>query len=143
MDESSQHRDPAELPLAFPGQLRYLRIRAGLSQNRLARLSGIDPAYVNRMEAANDANPLVPRSAVLERVSLALELSSSQRDRLYVAAGRCPPTLARLGRWDTALGLVAELLADPTLHHDDRAEFRQVLEVLIDRWRRSGRSHGR
>jgi hypothetical protein len=42
-----------------------------------------------------------------------------------------------VGTWDPAFGLVAELLAEPSLGADDRAEFRQVLAVLVDRWRRS------
>jgi transcriptional regulator with XRE-family HTH domain len=124
-------------PKDFPALLRWLRQRAGLSQNRLAGASGIDPAYVNRIEAAAASRALVPRGPILERLSHALELTTAERDRLYVAGGRCPPTLAALGGWDPALAMVSELLALPDLSSDDRAEFRQVLAVLVDRWRRS------
>jgi transcriptional regulator with XRE-family HTH domain len=127
----------ADSPGEFPALLRWLRQRAGLSQNRLARASGIDPAYVNRMEAASGTEPLVPRPRVLERLCAGLEPSAAERDRLYLAAGRCPPSLAAVGRWDPAMAMVAELLAAPDLDDDDRAEFRQVLGVLVDRWRRS------
>ena len=124
-------------PDSFASLLGRLRRRAGLSQNRLARASGIDAAYVNRMEAAPDSRPLVPRPAVLERICAALELSALERDRLYFAAGRCPPTLVAVGSWDPALAAVAALLADEGLGEDDRAELRQVLAILADRWRRS------
>jgi transcriptional regulator with XRE-family HTH domain len=124
---------------AFPTLLRQLRRQAGLSQNALARASAIDPAYVNRMEAAADLAPLVPRPAVLVRLCAALGVSPLERDRLYFAAGRCPPSLAGLGAWDPAVGRVAALLADPALEPDDRAEFRLVLDALIERWRRAAR----
>lgn len=127
-------------PDGFPSLLRQLRQRAGLSQNRLARTSRIDPAYVNRMEAAPEAEPLVPRPPVLRRLCDALGLTRHERDRLYVVAGRCPPTLQALGGWDPALAAVAETLADPGLSEDDRAELRQVIAVLADRWRRTARA---
>ena len=126
-----------EPPIGFPALLRWLRQRAGLSQNRLARASGIDPAYVNRIEASEAAGPQVPRGPILERLCEALQLSIAERDRLYFAARRCPPSLSAVGTWDPAFALVADLLADPSLGPDDRAEFRQVLSVLVDRWRRS------
>ena len=84
-------------PTGFSDLVRWLRVRAGLSQNRLARLAGIDPAYVNRMEGTRSGDPLVPRLAVLERLCIALELTPAERDRLFFAAGRCPPTLAAVG----------------------------------------------
>jgi transcriptional regulator with XRE-family HTH domain len=126
-------------PAGFPTLLRRLRLQAGLSQNALARTSAIDPAYVNRLEAAPDLEPLVPRPAVLARLCASLEVSALDRDRLYFAAGRCPPSLAQLGAWDPAIGQVAALLADPALEPDDRAEFRLVLGALIERWRRAAR----
>ena len=46
MDAAARDRSP------FGVALRQARVRAGLSQNALARRAGIDPAYVNRIEAA-------------------------------------------------------------------------------------------
>jgi transcriptional regulator with XRE-family HTH domain len=122
---------------SFGSLLRRLRGRAGLSQSRLARASGIDAAYVNRMEAAPEARALIPRPAVLERLCRALDLSTLERDRVYFAAGRCPPSLAAVGSWDPALAALAELLADESQDEVDRAELRQVLAILVARWRRS------
>lgn len=131
-----------EPPDTFPELLRWLRQRAGLSQNRLARLSGIDPAYVHRMETAAGHEPLVPRAPILERLCDVLDLSRDERDRLYFAARRCPPSLAASGRWEPLVGELARVLADPALGPDDRAELRAVLLVLLDRWRRSAAAPG-
>src|SRR5687768_11824321 len=97
-------------PSAFPELVRWYRQRAGLSQNRLARTTGIDPAYVNRIEGSRAADPLVPRPAILGRLCGALELTTVEADRLYFAARRCPPTLAAVGMWDPAIAALAELL---------------------------------
>jgi transcriptional regulator with XRE-family HTH domain len=40
--------------LPFHELLRTYRIAAGLSQNQLARWTGVDPAYINRMERSPD-----------------------------------------------------------------------------------------
>ena len=124
-------------PAQFPALLRWFRQRAGLSQNRLARLAGIDPAYVNRIEAAPAADPVVPRLPILAALGEALELTPPERDRLYFAAERLPPTLSQLNQWDPALAVVAELLTAPGLSQDDLAEFRAVLGFIAERWRRA------
>lgn len=123
-------------PAQFPALLRWFRQRAGLSQNRLARLAGIDPAYVNRIEAAPADDPVVPRLPILAALGEALELTPPERDRLYFAAERLPPTLSRLNQWDPALAVVADLLMAPGLSPDDLAEFRAVLGYIAERWRR-------
>lgn len=64
--------------------LRGYRIAAGLSQNRLARETGIDPAYVNRIERGH-------QTQLSQKVALALadalDLTESMTDRLLRAAG--------------------------------------------------------
>jgi transcriptional regulator with XRE-family HTH domain len=133
----SQFLTPAEAaPAEFQALLRWFRQRSGLSQNRLARLAGIDPAYVNRIESSAGAESVVPRLRILDALAGALELSPAERDRFYFAAGRLPPSLAELGHWDPALATLVELLATPDLAADDLAEFRAVLTILADRWRR-------
>ncbi|MCC7103822.1 MAG: helix-turn-helix transcriptional regulator [Chloroflexi bacterium] len=119
------------------GQLvRTLRQRVGLSQHELARRAGMDVAYVNRIEAAPAERPVVPRDRLLGLLASALALTTWEIDRLYVAAGRCPPSVASLGDWDPALGALCRVLSDPALTADDLAEFRFVLETLASRWRR-------
>jgi transcriptional regulator with XRE-family HTH domain len=129
-------------PSLFGAALRQGRLRAGLSQNALAHRASIDPAYVNRMEAAAERAPVIPRRPVVESLARALELGRLETDRLLLAAGLAPARLLEPGVWDAALSLAAEVLADPRLSGDDRAEFRQVLRLLAGRWRAGGGAAG-
>lgn len=71
----------------FAVLLNRLRIRAGLSQNALARAAGCDPAYVNRMERERDVPP--SRRIVLALAD-ALGLEPRMTDRLLYTAGYAP-----------------------------------------------------
>ena len=117
----------------FGPLLRDYRVRLGLSQNQLARRAGIDPAYVNRLERSGPEGG-VPRRRVVLGLAAALELGPVDRERLLIAAGLCPESIARLGGWDPTLGLVAGVLADPRLSADDRADFRELLRIVAARW---------
>ena len=123
----------------FGAALRGFRVRAGLSQNALARRAGIDPAYVNRIEAAQREAPVVPRRQVVEALATALQLSPLESDRLLLAGGHAPARLLEPGAWDATVGLVVEVLADARLSPDDRAEFRQVVRLIGERWRPAAR----
>jgi transcriptional regulator with XRE-family HTH domain len=72
----------------FGQLLRRLRIERGFSQNALARMSGVDPAYVNRME--RDDGSMSPRKPIMLALAEALDLSYAERDRLLWAAGLAP-----------------------------------------------------
>ena len=119
---------------AFGQLLRTYRVRAGLSQNLLARRAEIDPAYVNRLERAPHDSTNLPRRPVVLRMAAALELGSADTDRLLVACGLCPQAIARLGTWEPALGQVAQVLADARLSDDERAEFRELIRIAASRW---------
>jgi transcriptional regulator with XRE-family HTH domain len=96
----------------FGARLRQFRIAAALSQNGLARASGIDPAYVSRHERATPGSgqgisrPLVLRLADVLNERLA-ELRSDHderaaaelRDELLVAAGYVPQPILDAGGW--------------------------------------------
>lgn len=74
----------------FPMLLNRHRVHAGMSQNRLAKAAGIDPAYVNRLErAAPDSTSLASRKVVLA-LATALELTDRQTDRFLFASGHAP-----------------------------------------------------
>ena len=121
---------------AFPGLLRSFRLRSGYSQNELARRARIDPAYVNRMEAASGESPVVPRRRIIEAIAVALRLDDAEMDGLLVAAGYCPRAVLEVGAWDRALATVAEVLSDPNLSGQDRQEFRELIRLVAARWRR-------
>ena len=57
--------------------------------------------------------------------------------QLLALAGHAPATLLELGGWDQTLASVAELLADPTLSGPAKAEFREIVRLLVRRWARS------
>lgn len=64
--------------------VRRLRFLVGLSQNKLARATGIDPAYVNRIEKGSVVHP---SRLVMLQLAEVLELTTNQTDRLLYAAG--------------------------------------------------------
>lgn len=72
----------------FGQMLRRLRIERGFSQNELARRSGVDASYVNRMERRESSS--TPLRNVALSLAEALDLSYAERDRLLFAAGLAP-----------------------------------------------------
>ena len=66
--------------------LRSLRVRAGLSQNKAARLAGIDPAHLNGAEKHGKA---MSREIFLA-LAVAYGCTESQRDHLLFLAGYAP-----------------------------------------------------
>lgn len=102
-------------PAAFGLLLRGLRRRAGLSQNRLARLTGIDPAYVNRLERAMSPRTGTPsRAVVLGLWEVLAEVDVAEpddRERLLVLAGHCPEPILAAGGWDGYLDRIRSGLA--------------------------------
>jgi transcriptional regulator with XRE-family HTH domain len=119
---------------SFGTLLRSLRVRAGLSQNLLARRAEIDPAYVNRLERAPADSPNLPRRQVVLRLAAALELGPVDRDRLLVACGLVPASIERLGTWEPSLQRVADVLANPRLSADELTEFREFIRIAAARW---------
>lgn len=121
----------------FGALLRSLRVRIGFSQNHLARMAGVDPAYVNRLERAPAESTSLPSRKVVMALAESLEAGPVDVERLLVAAGLCPESIVRLGGWDQSLGDIAAVLADASLSPDDRAELRELLRIVAARWRSS------
>lgn len=119
----------------FGALLRSLRVRMGFSQNHLARMAGVDPAYVNRLERAPAESSSLPSRKVVLALADSLEAGPVDVERLLVAAGLCPESIVRLGGWEQSLGDIAAVLADPGLTPDDRAELRELLRIVAARWR--------
>lgn len=116
-----------------------LRAAAGLSQSELARRTGIDRAYVHRIENAPREAPVAPSRSVVMALALALELAPEDTDALLVAAGYVPTAIVSAGGWRPELALLAEFLSDPTLSEMDRLSFWKVLRELVGRWRGTSR----
>ncbi len=120
---------------SFSYLLRQYRLAVpGLSQNRLARRAGLDPAYVHRMESGGAPIPVIPRRPVVDVLAEQLGLTGDERDRFVAAAGYCPPSLQALEKWEPCIGQVARVLSDPRLGTEDRDEFRTVISAIARRW---------
>jgi transcriptional regulator with XRE-family HTH domain len=104
----------------FAAMLRRHRIEAGLSQNQLARLAKIDPAYVNRMERALANYTTVPSRRVVLGLADALEMGPGPTDRFLFAAGLAPET-----DWQSraiAAETIVAMVRDAVRPIDDQAE---------------------
>ncbi len=118
--------------MEFGAKLKEYRERAGLSQNALARASGLNPAFINRLESG-ERSP--SNRTLVEQICDALSLEGPERDDLLGVAGHLPDVYARVSPSDPTLLLVAEVLGDQSLSAEDREQFRQVLRTLALRWR--------
>ena len=116
----------------FGGLLRRYRERAKLSQSALARLAHLDASFVNRVESGQRGAEREPVEALIA----ALQLPSDEADRLLATGGHLPAVFARLGLHDPTLQLVARILSDERLSAADRDAFRQVVDLIGQRWRR-------
>jgi transcriptional regulator with XRE-family HTH domain len=129
--------DAEAIALAFGATVRALRLQAGLSLNELARRAGVDPAYIHRIEARGAQRPPLPRRPVVVAIAAAFGSDPRQADQLLALAGHTPAALLELGGWDATLATVAELLADPSLSGPAKAEFREIVRILSQRWARA------
>lgn len=120
---------------AFGAIVKRMRLRAGMSQSELARRSGIDRAYVHRIEKPATGEPVVPSRQVVVAIADALELARFESDSLLVAGGYLPVAVSSAGGWRPEFALLADFLSDPFLSELDRAEFRQVLRAVLAHWR--------
>ena len=117
----------------FATLLRSYRDRAGMSCNELARAVAVDPSYISRLERG-EREP--PRRPIVERLGSSLQLGMEDQDRLLVTAGYAPASVAVLGRWDSTLQEVADVLTDGRLSEDELESFRQIVHLVAQRWRR-------
>jgi transcriptional regulator with XRE-family HTH domain len=112
--------------------LQKLREARGLSLRDLALLAGIDHAYIYRLETGDKE---APSEEVLSKLIRALKPGKREADMLRYVAGHT----------DTDAGLVAYVLAEPTVSMDVfsaaagavyRGSVRPDYPNLIDRVRR-------
>jgi transcriptional regulator with XRE-family HTH domain len=123
--------EPIPTGLGFGSLLRRYRLRSGHSQNSLAKVVGVNPSYLNRLESCERDAPTRQVVAALART---LCLAPDETDRLHFAADQVPPSLQKLGGNDSTIAAVQRLLTDDTLSLEARADARAVIEVLCIRW---------
>lgn len=115
--------------------LKRLRQRSEMTQSELAKQTGIDRAYIHRMEKP-PGEPVIPSRSVVLSLARALGLSRPETDTLLVAAGYVPLAIVMAGGWRPEFELLSEVLLDPGLTEEERARFGQVLHLVVDIWRR-------
>lgn len=118
----------------FAATLRRYRVRAGFSQNALAKVVGIDASYINRLESGEREAPTRP---VAQSLARALARCPEEVDRLLFSAGHMPPSLQKLGPADPTIAAVTRLLTNDRLSPETRADFRAVVETIAIRWQSS------
>ncbi len=130
--ESAEHAAGRRGTLGVEGPfgvaLRTARQRAGLSKMALDRRSGVDPAFVLRMEKLS---PVQPSRAVVEALAHGLGLGPEERDDLLLRAGWAPRALLALEAWDPLFARLAALWAPDKLDPAERQQFRQAIEFLL------------
>ena len=115
----------------FGSTLRRFRFRAGLSQNALAKIVGINASYINRLESGERETPTREVAAALGR---SLHLGLEDTDRLMFTAGHVPPSLQKLGPADSTIAAVTRLLTNDRISPEARADFRAIVETIAIRW---------
>jgi transcriptional regulator with XRE-family HTH domain len=119
---------------SFAAVLAELRALRGLSQSRLAHEAGFDHSYISRLEAGKRE----PSRETVMALGEVLELDPPQLDRLLVAAGYRPTDDSNLFVDEPAIAEAVRLLRDPNLPETTRANFREVMTLLVRQW--GGRS---
>ena len=107
----------------FGVMLRTLRERAGLSQSALARLAGLDPSFINRLESGRRG----AERPIADALVVALNLPAREADRLLAAGGFLPPSLEKVGLDDPTLQMVVEFLTTEPLGAAERAAFHRAV----------------
>ncbi len=88
--------------------LRAWIARDGRPVSHVGRAAGLNDSTLNRIVRGGRA----PSAETCGHLADALTLTTTERDRLYVAAGHAPPTLMRLGGWSDPLARFCLALLD-------------------------------
>lgn len=106
----------------FPDMLQSLRDNRGLSKAELAKRTGYDPSTITRFEQGSRA----PDRETVLQLADSMVLPLIDRDRLLAAAG------FRSVIWDDPMLIeLADVLNDPVMPDDAKAELRTVIRMAI------------
>lgn len=112
--------------------MRRMRTRKFLAGQRVARIAGLDPSYISRIESGQRA----PTRAVLLRICAALDCNDDERDQLIQAAMYLPVGQLR----PLCLAALAELDAVYAAGSEDQREsIRRIVDVTIRAFRKDDR----
>jgi transcriptional regulator with XRE-family HTH domain len=118
------------MPTTFAEVLATLRTARGLSQSRLAHEAGFDHSYISRLEAGKRE----PSRETVAALAEVLELHGVELDRLLIAAGFRPIDDSSLFADEPAIAEAVRLLRDPRVPEPMRANFREVMTLLVKQW---------
>ena len=112
----------------FAELLRRLRLEADLSQNALAKKTGVDPSYINRIERGERQPPSV---GVIHDIARALELDEFSTNQLLLSAGYAP-IIATNPQPAThpGLQLLNDFLSDEGISPEDRDFIERDIDLL-------------
>jgi transcriptional regulator with XRE-family HTH domain len=96
-DERLVSESPARPRPTFGDELRRFRLRKNASQNWLAHLAGVNPAYVCRLERGDS---IAPSRLVVLSFAAVLSLDLDDLDHLLALAGLLPESVRLAGGWD-------------------------------------------
>jgi transcriptional regulator with XRE-family HTH domain len=114
----------------FGVALAAARGARGLSQSRLAVEAGFDHSYISRLEAGKRE----PSRETVLALAQVLRLEGPDLDRLLLAAGFRPLDDSSLFADEPAIAAAVRLLRDPRVPEPMRANFREVMELLVRQW---------
>ena len=118
--------------IEFSIKLRNYREKAGISQSELARLAGIAPSYVSRVEAG-ERTP--PRRNVVIAIAKALKLSYAERNELLLAASYAPTNIGSIAKTHPTMQLLADVLEDGRVPAGEKDLIAQQLKLILKRYR--------
>ena len=106
--------------------------REQLSQSEVAKAAGISHSYISRLER----DLRVPSRDTVVLLGQVLQATPAELDRLLTAAGFLPHDPASLLAREPALAAAWRYLHDPLVPERDRADFREMLGMLVQQFTR-------
>lgn len=111
----------------FGYNLRRLRETRRLTQSALARSTGLNVGFVNRLESG-ERRPTSRK--VVDTLLVALGADPAERATLFAAAGFLPDDVERVGVDDPSILLVSRMLNPDRIPSEARRAVRQALDAL-------------
>lgn len=110
----------------FATQLKAHRDRRNWSQERLSIESEMDHSLVSRLES----DQRTPTRGAILKLSLGLQLTPQDRDRLLMLAGYMPIDATSLLVREPALAAIYTFLSDQKVPDRDRGRVRDLIESV-------------